>query len=638
MTSTSHPRRTWFAILSLLAALGCSQGDATGGDDDSGLSDDDDSAVAGDDDDDTADGTCDGDPQPGAIGTDPECAELQPYELFVPEQTVRWQWTGSAISPDHQQVVSTPIVIQLTDDNGDGVIDDQDTPDVVFPSQPYDDYINGVLRALSGVDGSELWSTDGDDLHVNSNGTLAAADLLPGHDGPEIVVLTQDAEVACFDRLGNEIWRTYPDVNLYGAAPAIHDMDGDGSPEVIAGRAILSAEGDILGIGEYGEGSNLDRGPRSFAVDIDDDGELEVITGNAVYDRHGNTEWYNGELDGYPAVADFDLDGDPEIVVVSDGGVRLQDHEGTVIWGPTDVPGNGRGGPPTVADFDGDGLPEIGSANNNYYSVVDDDGALLWSQPTFETSSGATGSSVFDFNGDGTAEVVYADESYLYIFEGPDGTVLLQEGDHANRTQYEYPVIVDLDGDHHAEIVLASCDDFEEGWAGVTVLGNLGEQGWWMARPIWNQHAFFFDNINADGTVPTQQGKPWLTHNSLRQNFPATNWAGFPLPDLIARPTGPCEDGGGQTHFGVRVGNQGAAGISPGVQVSVYTLAGGDRTLLGTDYLADGVEAGVLAPAVYLPYDEALAGEVFEVVVDDPDQDGDRVYECVEDNNGTQWP
>ena len=39
MTSTSHPRRTWFAILSLLAALGCSQGDATGGDDDSGLSD-----------------------------------------------------------------------------------------------------------------------------------------------------------------------------------------------------------------------------------------------------------------------------------------------------------------------------------------------------------------------------------------------------------------------------------------------------------------------------------------------------------------------------------------------------------------------------------------------------------------------
>ncbi len=621
----------------LFLAPGCKEpwetdDDTGGGDDDTG---DDDTG----DDDTVDDGSCDEEMPAEPIAMDPECAVLQPYQLFEPNQDVEWQWTGSAIEPDHTQVVATPMVINLDDDNGDGAIDHLDVADVIFQSQPYDCYICGVVRAVSGVDGSELWSADAEDLQTYSNGQLAAGDLLPGIPGPEIILMGNSNEVLCLDRQGNELWRTPVDDSLYQAAPALHDMDGDGSVEVIIGRTILTAQGDLRAVGAYGAGSNETRGMYSFAVDLDDDGQLEIVASNAYYDIDGNAECTNGQDDGYPGVADFDLDGDPEVVVVSSGTIRLQDHLCNVVWGPVSVPGGGRGGPPTIADFDGDGFPEIGSANNNYYTVVDTDGSILWSHPTIETSSGATGSSVFDFNGDGTAEVVYADEQNLYIFEGPDGTVLLEESGHSNRTQFEYPTIVDIDGDHRCEIVLPSCDDFEPGWAGVTVLGTDDEQGWWNARAIWNQHAFFFTNIDEDGRVPQAQEKPWLAHNSFRQNFPPNNWAGFPLPDLIVESTGPCEGEGGptDTRLGVRVGNQGSADAAGGIAVTLYDVSGEQPELLATEYLA-GATAGELVPPVYMAYDASLTNGPFEIVVDDEGQGGGVVVECDEENNAGEWP
>ena len=53
----------------------------------------------------------------------------------------------------------------------------------------------------------------------------------------------------------------------------------------------------------------------SFAVDWDDDGLLEVIAGNTIYSRFGETLLELDTDDGYPAVADIDLDGRPDLVV-----------------------------------------------------------------------------------------------------------------------------------------------------------------------------------------------------------------------------------------------------------------------------------------------------------------------------------
>src|SRR5262249_45194736 len=50
------------------------------------------------------------------------------------DPVLKWSWTGSSVAPDYAQVIVTPIVANLTDDNGDGVIDENDVPDIVFPS------------------------------------------------------------------------------------------------------------------------------------------------------------------------------------------------------------------------------------------------------------------------------------------------------------------------------------------------------------------------------------------------------------------------------------------------------------------------------------------------------------------------
>ena len=124
---------------------------------------------------------------------------------------------------------------------------------------------------------------------------------------------------------------------------------------------------------------------------------------------------------------------------------------------------DGRGGPPTIADYDGDGVPEIGFAAADRYVVYEADGTLKWSSPADDYSSNCTGSSVFDFEEDGYAEVVYADESSLWVFSGHDGSFVMRWTGHTSWTANEYPIVVDVDGDDEAEILVVG----EEGVAAI---------------------------------------------------------------------------------------------------------------------------------------------------------------------------
>ncbi len=628
--------RTLLLLMLLSGLSGCTQTLGWLDDDDTGpLLDDDDDATADD-----ADNTPDDDdatgsglpPCPEGVGvepapSDPACLGLNPYEEFSPNQATEWQWNSSPTEPDYDHVINAPVVINLTDDDGDGDIDSDDVPDVVFYSYTDGAFSDANTRAVSGADGSELWTHTQNRAHPR--GHIAGGELDSSSPGPELVIVSQADEVVLLSATGVELWATEHPDGLARAAPAIHDMNQDGDPEIIVGRAVFSSGGALLGIGSEGRGANQSRGQMSFAVDLDGDGALEVIVGNAAYDMFGNTLWSNGEPDGFPGVADFDLDGDPEIVVVVDGGVRLQDHVGNVLWGPNDIAGNGRGGPPTIADYDGDGYPEIGVANSGFYTVLDTDGSVLWSNPTNDQSSGMTGSSVFDFNGDGVAEVVYADEVDLYVYQGTDGAILLQESNHSSRTQLEYPVIADIDGDDFAEIVLPGNDFFTPGWTGISVLGSTSGRGWWKARRIWNQHAYFATHVTDDGAIPAAQQQPWLVHNSFRQTFPPDAWLGYPVPNLVPEAMGTCEEPDGNLLFGVRVANIGAAdsALTPVVQVSR------DGANVGQAPLEGPVLAGTRSAPVWLSVDDASPA-AWEAVVDP----NGTVIECDDTDNTVQWP
>ncbi|RMZ61959.1 hemolysin, partial [Vibrio anguillarum] len=74
----------------------------------------------------------------------------------VPSDTIstqlKWSWQGGDFKPLSNQVMATPVVAQLNDDNGDGNIDEKDVADLIVVTFEGNKYVNGgLVRALSGV-------------------------------------------------------------------------------------------------------------------------------------------------------------------------------------------------------------------------------------------------------------------------------------------------------------------------------------------------------------------------------------------------------------------------------------------------------------------------------------------------------
>jgi hypothetical protein len=536
------------------------------------------------------------------------------------------EWEMQSFSTVGSEVMSTPIVVDV---NLDGI------PDVVFVS-----YYPGTVRAVSGDGSGELWSQD--QAGVQFTGGVAAADL-DGDGFVEIVslrpqgvaILEHDGAIRrIVDNLAGHITGT-------SDVPAISDVNHDGQPEIIAGRALLDADGNLLSAGSLGMGgvNGANVGVCSFAVDLDLDGTEEIITGNAAYRPNGSTLWSNGLPDGYPAVGNFDGDPEGEVVVVSSSEIRVLDTDGSLMHQFT-VPGSvvylssAYGGPPTVADFDGDGEAEIGVAAGSQYTVFETDGTVLWQAITDDSSSGNTGSAVFDFEGDGVAEVVYADQTRLWVFDGRTGAVKLASTDHTNGTWLEYPTIADVDADGHAEIVVANTLYTYPSRVGITVFGDQ-DDSWQAGRQIWNQHAYFITNVEDDGSVPVTAATNWATYNNFRSGD-VTAGSGANLADLTLARAGlcdlDCEEG--RLVLSIHAGNQGLADVTAAHRptVELYAVEGGAETLVDTQPLADLLSGEFLPNVVFdVTTVDLAATDAFVVRVQS------RLPQCNDNNDEYTW-
>ncbi len=499
---------------------------------------------------------------------------IPPVGSFDP--VLEWSWTSSSVEPSALNVMMTPSVIDL---NGD------DIPDVVFGSTASTGggaVEVGFLRALSGADGSELFTVTDSSLRINTASSVAVGDIdLDGH--PEIIACdTTGYRLIAFEHDGTYKWRTGSLEQINWGAPSIADLDSDGTPEIIIGRQVLDNTGNLLWSGSGARGTQSSTGPLSLVADINLDGSPDVVAGNTIYNADGTILWQASVSDGFNAVANFDADDYPEVALVSNGSVYLIDHDRNLIWGPVAIPGGGIGGPPTIADYDSDGEPEIGVAGASNYVVIETDGSIKWSSPTQDRSSNRTGSSVFDFDGDGSAEVVYRDELYLRVYRGDNGDVLFQTP-MSSCTWYEYVLVADVDADGNAEIVAVANNNCSIGpQRGVYVFGDRNDN-WVATRQIWNQHTYHITNINADGTIPVVEANNWQTEglNNYRLNeFLPGEGSSTDAPDLI--PSFVRQD---QTNCPVsvnltaRVGNGGALTAPSGVNISFYQ---GDPTTGGT--------------------------------------------------------
>ncbi len=570
----------------------------------------------------TQDDICeDPDRSEGTVGVDETCKQEAVVGTFTPVL----EWSSSAPGDAY----TTPAIGNLTDDDGDGDVDDDDIPDIVVANTI------GQLWVLSGDGGAVHWSYN---MSGSEPASAAIADL--DADGTPEVVGASSTGVFALRNDGSVYWTSSPSGLGYQATcggVGVYDLDADGYPEVIMGKLIIDGQtGSLLATGPHGSGSGYGSGWGSavaafgVAADIDRDGQQEVVTGNALYRKNGSVIWYNGMPDGFVAVGNFDSDDYGEIVSTGTGMVKLLDDDGSIIWS-----GSYTGttiGPPTVADFDGDDEPEIGVAGHGQYVVIEHDGTLKWQRTTEDWSSGFTGSAVFDFEGDGAAEVVYADEQDVWVYDGATGAVKMQESRHSSATCSEYPAIADVDNDGHAEIIYTS-SAYSGSERGVSVIGDA-DDSWMPGRSTWNQHAYNITNVGARGSIPAVPDANWLSYNSFRSGD-MTAATGGAFTDAVPEQVEICFDDCdlGQLQVVVRMGNGGVEQLPSNVPVSLYSVAGDTATFLASEYSVQAVDPGLTTRGIVFTIDEAdVPAGVIRVVVDD-DDGVEYVGECHEDNN-----
>lgn len=568
------------------------------------------------------------------VGTGDNCSTGEPGPF---EPIVEWSAGSSSCS-------ALPVVADL----------DQDGMPEILVNESFG-IGTGTLKAYHG-DGS------GTLLTINAGLGYASSPAVGDIDGdhqPEIVLIREhssslygdgDYTVAVYNNDGTMLWQSDHFTGMdfeYASAPVISDMDHDGSPEIVAGRVILNADGSTRGVGEHGRGSFgiteafgmvFSEGGIPAVADLDLDGIEEVIVGNAMYTPEGETIWYDSstldfvtDYDGMVGVANLDSDIEGEFVAVTSTTVRAVDTDGTILWGPTALDGANIVSTPAIADIDGDGMNEVVVAGGNEIVAFNHDGTKLWSNAVTD-ETGATGASFFDFEGDGELEVVYIDEIEMFVYEGATGGIKFYSDQHASQTMYDYPVIADVDADGHAEIVV--CHD---GWtSAMSVYGNA-DDSWPDTRELWNQHAYSITNVNDDLSIPTTATPNFRSYDSWHAapQRDSTNESG---DDLEAEIVQVCEDEcvDGVVYAVVRALNKGEQQLAAGVELTLYAVVDGRDERLTTVTTADPMRSGWSSEAmvIELTPEELADASALWLAVDDDGTGTGAITECAEQNNG----
>jgi hypothetical protein len=450
----------------------------------------------------------------------PDCTQQAPPMSFDPE--IQWTWPGT--NGDVYSFV-TPLVGNLTDDNGDGEINLCDIPDVVVvasasmagnPGSP------GRCYVLDGATGTlhHALATD-----VDESVTPALGDI-DGDGMMEIVTVTPDGFVTAFEHDGTLKWvsttaqwtvTAATPYRAFGHAIALADIDEDGDVEILSGGMVVDHTGQLL----WTTSSAPGLWSANVLADLDGQPGLEIVTGNAAYHADGSPYYAVPGLEtGFPQVANLDADPQPEILVTTQQGLTLLEHDGTVVYQdlrPTgvDAGANAWIRPAVIHDMDGDGDAEFAVSSATYYTVYRPDASIVWSSPVYD-ESGIAGGTAFDFLGDHSAEAMYADEKNLFIFGG-SGQVLLSTP-RSSGTVTEYPVVADIDNDGSAEIVVVSGYYWGAPASPLVQVVRDREDRWIQARRIWNQHTYHVTNVREDGTIPQHEVPSWTRLNTFRSN------------------------------------------------------------------------------------------------------------------------
>ncbi|MCC6902005.1 MAG: hypothetical protein IT377_23740 [Polyangiaceae bacterium] len=394
--------------------------------------------------------TCEG------TGVAPTCS-LPPeaFSKVLPTSEISWggtfanpQAVGSPF-PASTQVVMTPLVVNLDDDTGDGVIDERDFPEIVFTSFCSSEFTsNGVLRAIHGGGsnkGKDFFANCGGtewhegnatmpgcqcaDAELDSTAVLAAGDL--DADGkPEIVGISETDGIIIYSNLGQVLSRS-ANFSFGGAdpTPAIANVDNSGLSEIVIGRSIFTLEKDASGklkILDRFQGALMHgingQGPISCVANLVGDSKQELIAGTTVY-RMATPPT------GATKRADCKGTETGEAKTWCDGGLVVV-WDGQTVNGTTALPSSNREGFCAIADVLGtdqtqppgpnnplDGAAEVIVVSNGRLLVLNGQSGKL--AMNLDAAAGTLGGppNVDDFDGDGFPEIGTAFAAAYVVFD-----------------------------------------------------------------------------------------------------------------------------------------------------------------------------------------------------------------------------
>ncbi len=271
--------------------------------------------------------------------------------------------------------------------------------------------------------------------------------------------------VVAFDIEGRRIWE-HPMVPPVTAAPAVADLDGDGSEDLVVADSVgnlvaLTGAGRLLWSARLPSRVLADSCPA--VADLDGDGKPEVLVGDSsgvlsCLDAKGALRWQfagAGSQMGPPLVADlYDAAGREIIVTSLDRHIYALTARGQWIWDlsfENDVFPNST---PVLADVDGDGAAElyVGGGLHHFYRIDLRSHRPVLIENVYLHVNNCIAAA--DIDGDGRDEVVFGNKGGGVWCYGAGGYEWQRQLSHSGL--YAAPTLLNLDADPALEIILPS--------------------------------------------------------------------------------------------------------------------------------------------------------------------------------------